>query len=101
MGHKIKYAEIEHHESLIANTVTTAVTVGFAIVFALALGHCTVRMPSLPVSQKHEVEELRPAPFFCISTQFTMYLKGLLSNVNFSMTSSQILLDQTLERLSV
>jgi len=44
--------------------------------------HLTVQLPSEELSQKHELAVWRPAPFFCIITQVTIYLKGFPSLVS-------------------
>lgn len=41
--------------------------------------HLTVQLPSVLLSQKHELAVCNPAPFFCIMMHVTMYLKGLPS----------------------
>jgi hypothetical protein len=38
-------------------------------------------IPSVVLSQKHELAVCKPAPFFCIITQVTIYLNGLFNFV--------------------
>jgi hypothetical protein len=39
-------------------------------------------LPSVLLSQKHELVVCRPAPFFCMITHVTMYLYAFLSSMN-------------------
>lgn len=48
----------------------------------LSCSYRTVHEPSVVLSQKHELAVCKPAPFFCIITQETMYLNGLFNFVN-------------------
>ena len=42
----------------------------------------TVALPSLVLSQKHDVAVCRPAPLFCMTTQVTTYLNGLFRSLS-------------------
>lgn len=60
------------------------VTMQYMVLFS----HRSVALPSVWLSQKHDVAVCNPAPFFCISTAVTMYLNGLLSSLSFLMLFS-------------
>lgn len=47
--------------------------------YMVLFSHLTVQLPSVALSQKQVLAVCRPAPFFCMMIQVTMYLKGLLS----------------------
>jgi len=47
------------------------------IQYIVLFSHLTVQLPSVVLSQKHELAVWRPAPFFCIMTHVTIYLNGL------------------------
>lgn len=48
-------------------------------------------LPSVELSQKQELAECNPAPFFCMITQVTMYLNGLPSLVSWLKVCSRTL----------
>lgn len=52
------------------------------IQYMVLFSHRTVQLPSVELSQKHELAVCNPAPFFCIITHVTIYLKGLPSFVS-------------------
>jgi len=52
------------------------------IQYMVLFSHLTVQLPSVVLSQKHELDVCSPAPVFCIMMQFTTYLNGLLSLTN-------------------
>jgi len=52
------------------------------IQYMVLFSHLTVQLPSVWLSQKQELAVWRPAPFFCIITHVTMYLKGFPSFVS-------------------
>ena len=45
--------------------------------------HRNVALPSVVLSQKHDVAVCNPAPFFCMMTAVTTYLNGLLRSLSF------------------
>ena len=59
----------------IPNTVTMQ--------YMLLFSHRNVALPSVELSQKHEVAVCNPAPFFCMITAVTTYLNGLLRSLSF------------------
>merc|ERR1719231_974783 len=54
----------------------------------LLFSHRNVALPSVVLSQKHDVAVCSPAPFFCINTAVTMYLNGLFRSFSFFMQLS-------------
>ena len=56
--------------------------------YIVLLSHRTVALPSVVMSQNVEVAVCRPAPFFCMITAVTMYLKGLFRSFSLFMQIS-------------
>ncbi len=56
--------------------------------YIVLLSHRTVALPSVVMSQNVEVAVCRPAPFFCMITAVTMYLKGLFRSFSLFMQLS-------------
>ena len=59
-----------------------------AMQYIVLLSHRTVALPSVVMSQNVEVAVCRPAPFFCMITAVTMYLKGLFRSFSLFMQLS-------------
>lgn len=68
------------HVSLFINQIASPNTL--TIQYMVLFSHLTVQLPSEVLSQKQELAVWRPAPFFCMMTQVTMYLNGLPSLVS-------------------
>ena len=47
--------------------------------YIVLFSHLTVQLPSVVLSQKHELAVWRPAPFFCIITHVTKNKTDILS----------------------
>ena len=59
--------------------------------YMVLFSHRTVQLPSVELSQKQELAECNPAPFFCMITEVTMYLNGLTSLVSWLKVCSRTL----------
>lgn len=64
-----------------------ALTMQYMVLFS----HRTVQLPSVELSQKHELAVCRPAPFFCMITQVTKekqtFIRGIYLATHSSLSS--------------